>query len=76
MFEEFKGKKFLITGGAGLLGLSLTKKLISAGKKNVEQYRWTTITDQVLKVYKKQLKLNVTKGGKVKTTARPIVGSI
>lgn len=54
----------------------LTKKLISAGKKNVEQYRWTTITDQVLKVYKKQLKLNVTKGGKVKTTTRPIVWSI
>jgi phosphatidylinositol alpha-mannosyltransferase len=54
----------------------LTKKLISAGKKDVEQYRWATVTDQILKVYKKQLKLNVTKGGKVKTAARPIVWSI
>ena len=27
--EEFKDKSFLITGGAGLLGLSLTKKLVS-----------------------------------------------
>ena len=29
MIDEFKGKNFLVTGGAGLLGLSLTKKLTS-----------------------------------------------
>ena len=31
--EEFKDKSFLITGGAGLLGLSLTKKLVSLNYK-------------------------------------------
>ena len=54
----------------------LAKKLISAGKKDVEQYGWTKVTDQVLKVYKKQLKLNTTKYGEVKTNSRPFIWSI
>ncbi len=54
----------------------LTKKLIASGNKDVEQYDWAKVTDKVLKVYKKQLKLNVTKSGKVKSTDRPIVWSI
>ena len=54
----------------------LAKKLISAGKKDVEQYGWTKVADQVLKVYKKQLKLNTTKYGEVKTNSRPFIWSI
>ena len=54
----------------------LTQNLIANGKKDVEQYSWDKVTDQVLKVYKKQLKLNITKTGKVKATTQPIVWSI
>ncbi len=60
-FEFLKGKKVLITGGAGLLGMSLTKKLISLGaivtstyfsrsppdhfKQYFKQYDFTKIND-------------------------------
>ncbi len=54
----------------------LTKKLIATGKNDVKQYKWTTVADQVLKVYENQLKLNVTKTGKVKTTSQPMIWSI
>ena len=55
---------------------NLTKKLIATGYKDVEQYKWSKVTDKVLKVYRKQLKLNATKNGKVKSITRPTVWSI
>lgn len=55
---------------------SLQRRLASKATKDVKQYDWSKVTDQVLKVYKKHLNTNIVDNDTVEMKKRPIVWSI